>query len=93
MTNPDNRAIFSTPFLTNLKGIPMKPLVCVDCKWSIPTAASESSGVYQCKASETLNLVTGKPEYQYCTIMRLSNGDCGIDARLFELNDSDEITS
>ena len=64
----------------------MKPLICVDCKWSIATPASEAAGVYLCKASETINLVTGKPEYEFCSVMRLASKDCGIDAKLFDLN-------
>jgi hypothetical protein len=64
----------------------MKPLVCVDCKWSIPTPASELFGVYFCKASEKTNLVTGKPEYQFCSVMRLEHEPCGIDGKLFDLN-------
>ena len=64
----------------------MKPLICIDCKWSMPTPASEAAGVYHCKASEKINLVTGKPEYQFCSIMRLGHEPCGIDGKLFDLN-------
>ena len=89
MTNLDNRDIVSL-LPNHLKGDSMKPLVCVDCKWSMPTPASECSGVYQCKASEKINLVTGKPEYQFCSIMRHESGDCGIDAKLFDLNQGEQ---
>jgi hypothetical protein len=54
------------------------------------TPASEVAGVYHCKASEKINLVTGKPEYQFCSIMRLESGDCGIDAKLFDLNQGEQ---
>lgn len=68
----------------------MKPLVCVDCKWSIATPASDNAGVFYCKASEKTNLVTGKPEYQFCSIMRLPHEPCGIDGKLFELNQGEQ---
>jgi hypothetical protein len=42
--------------------------------------------VYQCKASEKINLVTGKPEYQFCAVMRLAHEPCGLDGKLFDLN-------
>ena len=70
----------------------MKPLICVDCKWSLPTPASQVAGTYYCKASEVINLVTGKPEYQFCSVMRLSDHPCGLDGKLFELNIEDEVT-
>ena len=89
MTNLNNRDIVS--LLPNqLKGDSMKPLICVDCKWSMPTPASDAAGVYHCKASEKINLVTGKPEYQFCSIMRLPHEPCGIDGKLFELNQGEQ---
>jgi hypothetical protein len=93
LTNPSNPYTFTTLvkafFLTNLKGIPMKPLICVDCKWSIATPASVA-GTYYCKASEVINLVTGAPEYRFCSVMRLAHEPCGLDGKLFELNISEE---
>jgi len=65
----------------------MKPLVCVDCKWHIAHPSStETTNLDKCKASEAVNIVTGKPTFKYCESMRSSIGDCGIDAKLFDLN-------
>ena len=63
----------------------MKPLICADCRWDIP-----KSGTHFCKASERPNLVTGAPEYQYCSVMRLHREACGPEGKLFELNQADE---
>jgi len=69
----------------------MKPLICADCKWHIPSKQSSSVANYdRCKASESINLVTGEATYKYCESMRMSNGDCGMDAKLFELNQAEE---
>jgi len=71
----------------------MKPLICADCKWHIPSKQSSTVANYdRCKASEVLNLVTGEAKYAYAESMRLSNGDCGMDAKLFELNQAEEET-
>ena len=68
----------------------MYPLICVDCRWCLPTPAS-NMGVYNCKASEKIHLVTGKPEYKYCNVMRLDHEPCGTEGRLFELNIPERI--
>ena len=69
----------------------MKPLICADCKWHIPSKQSSSVANYdRCKASETINLVTGEAKYSYCESMRMSNSDCGMDGKLFELNQVEE---
>jgi hypothetical protein len=67
----------------------MYPLICVDCRWCLPTQAS-SQGVYYCKASERRNLVTGEPEYTFCNVMRLAGQPCDIDGKLFSLNIPDQ---
>jgi hypothetical protein len=65
----------------------MKLLICADCKWHISNPAStETTNIDKCRASEVLNLVTGRPLYKFADTMRSPNGACGIDARLFELN-------
>lgn len=66
----------------------MYPLICTDCRWCIPTPASKQ-GVYHCKATEKINLVTGEAEYQFCSVMRLTDELCGPDGKLFSLNISD----
>ena len=69
----------------------MKPLICADCKWHIPSKQSSSVANYdRCKASEVINLVTGEAKYQYCESMRVANAECGMDAKLFELNQAEE---
>ena len=71
----------------------MKPLICADCKWHIPSKQSSSVANYdRCKSSEVINLVTGEAKHSYCESMRMSNGDCGMDAKLFELNQAEEET-
>ena len=71
----------------------MKPLICADCKWHIPSKQSSTVANYdRCKASETVNLITGEAKYTYCETMRIVNGDCGITGKLFELNQDDEVT-
>ena len=70
----------------------MKPLICADCKWHIPSKQSSSVANYdRCKASEVINLVTGEAKHSYCESMRLGYGECGMDAKLFELNQAEEI--
>ena len=69
----------------------MKLLICVDCKWHIANKSSSLIANYdRCKASENINLVTGESTYKYCESMRLSDGECGMDAKLFELNQAEE---
>ena len=71
----------------------MKPLICADCKWHIPSKQSSSIANYdRCKASETINLVTGETSYKYCESMRMVSSPCDLDGKLFELNQSDEVT-
>ena len=71
----------------------MKPLICADCKWHIPSKQSSTVANYdRCKASEVINLVTGEAKHTYCESMRVANGDCGMDAKLFELNQVEEET-
>lgn len=65
----------------------MKPLICQDCRWVLPSPAKTT---FMCKASETIDLVTGEPVYQFCSIMRLKDGQCGLEGKLFELNQPDE---
>ena len=67
----------------------MYPLICIDCRWCIPTPAS-NHGVYQCKASEKRNLVTGDAEYQFCSVMRLPSEPCSVEGKLFSLNAPDQ---
>ena len=70
----------------------MKPLICADCRWHIPSNQSTPAANYdRCKASEVINLVTGEAKYSYCESMRVPNNDCGLDGKLFELNVSDEV--
>ena len=72
----------------------MKPLICADCKWHIPSKQSSNVANYdRCKASEVINLVTGEAKYSYCESMRVYNADCGMDGKLFELNQAEEETS
>lgn len=69
----------------------MKPLICADCKWHIPSKQSSSVANYdRCKASESINLVTGEATYKYCESMRIAGGTCDLDGKLFELNQADE---
>ena len=72
----------------------MKPLICADCKWHIPSKQSSSIANYdRCRASEVINLITGEAKFTYCETMRgVVNGDCGITGKLFELN-QDEVTN
>lgn len=72
----------------------MKPLICADCKWHIPSKQSSTVANYdRCKASETINLVTGDATYKYCETMRIAGNPCDLDGKLFELNQSDEVTN
>ena len=69
----------------------MKPLICADCKWHIPSKQSSSVANYdRCKASESINVVTGEATYKYCESMRLAGGTCDLDGKLFELNQQEE---
>ena len=69
----------------------MKPLICADCKWHLSSKQSSTVANYdRCKASEVINLVTGEAKYSYCESMRMSNSDCGMDGKLFELNQAEE---
>jgi hypothetical protein len=64
-------------------------LICKDCRFFIE---SDQSVVFaKCKATETLNLVTGDPEYVYCSIERNSTSPsrCGAEGQYFELNMND----
>ena len=71
----------------------MKPLICADCKWHIPSKQSSNVANYdRCKASEVINLVTGEAKYQYCESMRMSGSECGMDGKLFELNQAEETS-
>jgi hypothetical protein len=61
-------------------------LICKDCRFFLE---SDQGVVFaKCKATETLNLVTGEPEYSYCSIERNSTSParCGTAGRNFELN-------
>lgn len=69
----------------------MKPLICADCKWHIPSKQSSTVANYdRCKASESINVVTGEATYKYCESMRLAGGTCDLDGKLFELNQQEE---
>ena len=69
----------------------MKPLICADCKWHIPSKQSSSVANYdRCKASETINLVTGDATYKYGETMRIAGNSCDLDGKLFELNQAEE---
>ena len=69
----------------------MKPLICADCKWHIPSKQSSTVANYdRCKASETTNLVTGDATYKYCETMRIAGNSCDLDGKLFELNQAEE---
>ena len=69
----------------------MKPLICADCKWHIPSKQSSTVANYdRCKASESINLVTGEATHKYCESMRLAGGTCDLDGKLFELNQVEE---
>ena len=71
----------------------MKPLICADCKWHIPSKQSSSVANYdRCKASEVTNLVTGEAKYSYCESMRMTTSACDLDGKLFELNQAEEET-
>lgn len=71
----------------------MKPLICVDCKWHIPSVNTTSVMNYdRCKASETINLITGEATYKYCETLRAVGNLCDLDGKLFELNIDDEVT-
>jgi hypothetical protein len=69
----------------------MKPLICAFCKWHMPSKQSSLVANYdRCMSSEVINLVTGEAKHTYCESMRMSNGDCGMDGKLFELNETTE---
>lgn len=68
----------------------MYPLICIDCRYCLPTPASKTHGIYNCQASETRNLVTGEAEYEFCKIMRTPSNPCGPDGKLFSLNIPDQ---
>lgn len=69
----------------------MKPLICADCKWHLASKQSSTVANYdRCKASESINLVTGEATYKYCESMRLAGGTCDLDGKLFELNQQEE---
>ena len=68
----------------------MYPLICTDCRWCMPTPASEAAGVYHCKATEKINLVTGERAYQFCSVMRIDGEPCGTEGKLFSLNIPDQ---
>jgi hypothetical protein len=71
----------------------MKPLICADCKWHIPSKQSSILANFdRCKASESINLVTGEATYKYCESMRIAGGTCDLDGKLFELNQAEEET-
>ena len=71
----------------------MKPLICADCKWHIPSKQSSTVANYdRCKASEVINLVTGDATYKYCETMRIAGNSCDLDGKLFELNQAEEET-
>ena len=61
----------------------MYPLICADCRWFIQ---HENETLHKCKASETINLVTGERSYQYCITERMAGGGCGIAGTNFSLN-------
>jgi len=70
----------------------MKPLICADCKWHIPSDLSSPIVNYdKCRASEVVNLITGEAKYTYCETMRVAGGTCDLVGKLFELN-QDEVT-
>ena len=62
----------------------MYPLICADCRWFIED--KDTKQFHKCKASETINLVTGERTYQFCEVMRHKAGDCGLAGNLFTLN-------
>ena len=69
----------------------MKPLICADCKWHLASKQSSTVANYdRCKASESINVVTGEATYKYCESMRIAGGTCDLDGKLFELNQQEE---
>ena len=57
--------------------------LCVDCKykeklWLVPAR------LMKCKHPSTrIDIVTGKPDYEFCTISR-GYGPCGVEGKLWE---------
>jgi hypothetical protein len=69
----------------------MKPLICADCRFYLKSEIQVANTNFdRCQASEKIHLVTGEKTYAYCESMRTPSGPCGLDAKLFELNISDE---
>jgi len=64
-------------------------LICKDCRFFLESG--HNLVFAKCQATETLNLVTGDPEWAYCSIERNSTSParCGAEGRHFELNISD----
>ena len=57
---------------------------CINCAHSIQSTAED---IYFCRASPKgePDLVTGKTEYKYCSVVRMYSGECGREGKLFEL--------
>ena len=57
---------------------------CINCAHSIRTSDPE---IYKCSAlpEGEVDLVTGKRNYPYCSIARMSSSQCGREGKLFEL--------
>jgi hypothetical protein len=67
----------------------MYPLICTDCRWFIED--SSATKLHKCKASETIDLVTGERNHKFCITQRMDGGDCGIAGKNFSLNIPDEV--
>ena len=63
-------------------------LFCKDCKYSRPSSTGEIDDMASCFHVKSMseNLVTGKPEFLFCSTMR--KAFCGQNAKLFEGKDN-----
>ena len=66
----------------------MYPLICADCRWFIQ---NDNASLHKCKASETINLVTGERTHKFCITERMDGGGCGVAGINFSLNIPDEV--
>lgn len=57
--------------------------LCIDCKhYRRINQSMFLPATHGCNASNLIDLTDGEPVYRQCKTMR--NGDCGLDAKLFE---------
>lgn len=56
---------------------------CINCVHAEPTSDDDT---YKCKAVSAgeADLVTGKRDYPFCSIVRMISSQCGREGRLFE---------